>query len=250
VAQWSDEGGPAVMQYLRGTIIVSQTRRGHQQVAQLLAQLADARNAIVREAVEQAQGRRPKFRLPTVYAASADNTPAEDKAVLQRLEQPVNFQFADRPLAEVVEMIRQAVPDLNVLVSPDVAAEGIDIDTRKVSVKANNAPLHEVLGRVLGNELGWRVKEGWVEITTQVRLQQSLPVILYPVQDLISAEPGLVDLVKKTVNATDDKGVASWSDAGGPAVIQFLNGSLIISQTQHGHQKICDCLNDLLRKRP
>ena len=281
VAQWSDEGGPAVIQYLNGMLIMSQTPRGHQEVAKMLGRLVEEHKAMLQDYVDQARGKPAQFRLPA-YTVPDDAAP-EDKAVLEQLERPVNFQFADRPLAEVIEMIRQAAPDVNIIVSPDVAAEGINIDSRRVTLNASNAPVGTVLARVLGDDLGWRVKEGWVEITTRARLQQNLPVVTYPVQDLIPGIPDygatapqfnlanigngptapqfnlaniggnsggaaeLINTLKQTVNATADKEVAQWSDEGGPAVMQFLNGMLIISQTRHGHQRLCDCLNRLLR---
>ncbi len=292
VAQWSDEGGPAVMQYIDNVIVTSQTPRGHQEVARLLGQLMEDRKAVLREYIDQARGKPAQLRA--AYKVPDDNAAPDDKAVLEQLEQPVNFQFADRPLPEVLSMIRQAVPDLNVVVSPEIAAEGIDIESRKVTLNASNTPVRTVLNRVLGDDLGWRAREGWLEINTRARLQQNLPVVTYPVQNLVTAipdygatapqfnlanignnvnvaggsgggldgpfvvpaQPGsnpmdateLINRIRETVNASSDKEVAQWSDEGGPAVIQLLNGVLIVTQTPHGHQKVCECLNAYIQR--
>jgi hypothetical protein len=39
-----------------------------------------------------------------------------------------------------------------------------------------------------------------------------------------------------------DPRVAAWESAGGPATIEYFNGSLIISQTEAGHRKVTELL--------
>ena len=68
-----------------------------------------------------------------------------------------------------------------------------------------------------------------------------------PTSQMGSAE--LINIIKQTVNATSDPMVAQWSDEGGPAVMQFLNGMLIISQTARGHERIAELLEQLRRER-
>jgi general secretion pathway protein D len=43
--------------------------------------------------------------------------------------------------------------------------------------------------------------------------------------------------------------VAAWSDEGGPAAIDFLNGLLIVTQTRKGHERLSDLLEQLRRER-
>jgi len=48
----------------------------------------------------------------------------------------------------------------------------------------------------------------------------------------------IIDLVKRFVKNETDRRIAPWADEGGPATIEFLNGRLIINQTDHGHRAI------------
>ena len=43
--------------------------------------------------------------------------------------------------------------------------------------------------------------------------------------------------------------MAAWSDEGGPAAIDFLNGLLIVTQTRKGHERLSDLLEQLRRER-
>jgi len=55
-------------------------------------------------------------------------------------------------------------------------------------------------------------------------------------------------LLMRTVNHGADRGVAPWSEEGGPAAMEYLPGVLIISQTTRGHERVQQAL-DLLRKQ-
>jgi hypothetical protein len=44
----------------------------------------------------------------------------------------------------------------------------------------------------------------------------------------------IVDLVKRHVRNSSDRRIAPWSDEGGPATIEYLDGKLIVSQTYQG----------------
>jgi len=48
----------------------------------------------------------------------------------------------------------------------------------------------------------------------------------------------IIDLVKRFVAHANDRRIAPWDDAGGPATIQYLNGHLIVSQTAAGHRAV------------
>jgi general secretion pathway protein D len=47
VAAWADEGGPAAIEYMNGLLIISQTRKGHEKLADLLEQLRRERAIMV-----------------------------------------------------------------------------------------------------------------------------------------------------------------------------------------------------------
>ena len=44
----------------------------------------------------------------------------------------------------------------------------------------------------------------------------------------------ILDLVKRHVRSAGDRRIAPWSDDGGPATIEYLDGKLIVSQTYEG----------------
>ncbi|MCX5676147.1 MAG: hypothetical protein NTX87_14160 [Planctomycetota bacterium] len=59
----------------------------------------------------------------------------------------------------------------------------------------------------------------------------------------------LTAIIQRTVSNQSDPAVAAWSDEGGPAAIEYMNGLLIITQTRRGHEKVADLLDQLRRER-
>jgi general secretion pathway protein D len=59
----------------------------------------------------------------------------------------------------------------------------------------------------------------------------------------------LVDIIKRNVNNMADPSVAAWTDEGGPAAIDYMNGLLVVTQTRQGHQRVGDLLEKLRRER-
>ncbi|MBM4020448.1 MAG: hypothetical protein FJ288_19375, partial [Planctomycetes bacterium] len=178
----------------------------------------------------------------------------------------------------------------------DIAAGGVDLTTRVVDLKVKRVSIESVLGLILGADLGYRVEAGYLLITTKDKLQQNLPVVTYPVQDLVASIPDfsdqaprfevstvlqaaaaasggggaaglfgggvgaapadqpvgsqeLIAIIQRTVSNQSDPSVAAWSDEGGPAAIEYMNGLLIITQTRRGHEKVSDLLEQLRRER-
>jgi hypothetical protein len=59
----------------------------------------------------------------------------------------------------------------------------------------------------------------------------------------------LVDIVQRTVNNQSDPDVAAWSDEGGAAAIEYMNGVLIVTQTKRGHECVKELLDGLRERR-
>ena len=223
---------------------------------------------------------------------------AEPKAVAEtrrRLREPIDLDFEKTSLDNVLKYISEVHRGLNIVIDPDVSTAGIDLSTRVVDLKVKQVDVESVLGLILGADLGYKVESGYILVTTREKLQQNLPVVTYPVQDLVAQIPDfggeaprfevgdvtaaaagaaggggfgdlfgggvatptdqpigwqeLVDIIQRTVNNQADPNVAAWSDEGGPAAIEYMNGLLIVTQTRQGHEKVADLLEQLRRER-
>ncbi len=116
---------------------------------------------------------------------------AEPKGVAEtrkRLGEEIDLDFERTSLDNVLKYIGE-IQKVNIVISPDIAAEGIDLSSRLVDLKVRRISIESVFGLILGADLGYRVESGYVLITTRAKLQQNLPVVTYPVQDLIAAIP-------------------------------------------------------------
>ena len=225
---------------------------------------------------------------------------AEPKAVSEtrrRLIEEIDLDFEKTSLDNVLKYISEVQRGLNIVIDPDITASGKDLSTMVVDLKVKRVSIESVLSLILGADLGYKVEPGYILITTKEKLQQNLPVVTYPVQDLVAQIPDfggeaprfevanvtqaaaqaaggggggfgdlfgaqkttqeaptvgfqeLMDIIKRTVNNTSDPTVAAWSDEGGPAAIEYMNGLLIVTQTRRGHEKVADLLEQLRRER-
>jgi len=233
-----------------------------------------------------------KFRREFTKAVSA-----EPKAVAEtrrRLSEDIDLDFERTSLDNVLKYISEVQKGLNIVIDPDIAASGKDLSTMVVDLKVKRVSIESVLGLILGGELGYKVEPGYILITSKDKMQQNLPVVTYPVQDLVAQIPDfanqaprfevsnvlaaastagggggaglfggaaaaptetiagsaeLISIIQRTVSSQSDPTVAAWSDEGGPAAIEYMNGLLIITQTRRGHEKVSDLLEQLRRER-
>jgi len=211
-----------------------------------------------------------------------------------RLAETLDLDFEHTSLDNVLKYISEVKRGLNIVLDPDLATQGIDLSTRVVDLKVKGVSVESVLGLILGADLGYKVEAGYILVTTRDKLQQNLPIVTYPVQDLVASIPDfggmaprfevgdvteaaggaggggfgelfgggaaaqeeegigwreLVDIIKRNVNSLADPSVAPWTDEGGPASIDYMNGLLIVTQTRQGHERVSDLLEKLRRER-
>jgi len=213
-----------------------------------------------------------------------------------RLAEKIDLDFEHTSLDNVLKYISEVKRDLNIVPDPDLATGGIDLTTRVVDLKVKGVSVESVLNLILGADLGYKVEAGYILVTTRAKLQQNLPIVTYPVQDLVASIPDfsnlaprfeigevtgagagggagggfgelfgaggaaaeeteqigwqeLVDIIKRNVNNMADPSVAAWTDEGGPAAIDYMNGLLVVTQTRQGHQRVSDLLEKLRRER-
>jgi len=252
VAAWTDEGGPATMDYYDGVFFVTQTPRGHERIMDLLT--------VLRKAKAQAGSSEPVRMAETAGA----------KHICQRLAERIDVDFEKVSLSEVLEHLRKTQESINIVVDPDLGGEGIDLTTRVVTLKCKQAPIGEILSFALGHDLAYRVYPHHVLVSTRAKLYADLPMVMYPILDVVKATAGesplgkpfgagvgedvlavgwqeAGDIIKHTVNNMTDPNVAAWTDEGGSAAMDHYDGVLIVTQTPEGHERIMDFLT-VLRK--
>ena len=108
---------------------------------------------------------------------------AEPKAVAetrQRLKGLTDLDFEKTSLDNALKYIAE-VMRLNIVIDPDLAAQGIDLPMRVVDLKVKRVSVESVLDTILGADLGYKVEAGYILVTTREKLQQNLPVVTYPV---------------------------------------------------------------------
>jgi hypothetical protein len=52
----------------------------------------------------------------------------------------------------------------------------------------------------------------------------------------------LIAMIKQLVKTQNDRRIAPWDDEGGPATIQYLNGHIVVAQTEEGHRAVARIL--------
>jgi hypothetical protein len=143
---------------------------------------------------------------------------------------------------------------------------------RVATLKWEQAPIGEVLAKVLGPDLGYRIYPHYVLVSTRAKLYQDLPMVMYPIRDIVKATAGdsplgkpfggggeedvlavgwrevevgwqeVADIIKRMVSNMTDPKVAAWTDEGGPAAIDYYDGVLVMTQTPEGHERIAELL--------
>jgi hypothetical protein len=107
------------------------------------------------------------------------------KRIRRQLAETINVEFNNTPLAEVLNILRKSLKGVNVVISPGLQGEGIDLQSRTVTLTCENTPISEVLDRTLGADLGYRIRSHYILIGAHGMLEQNLPIVVYPIQDLL-----------------------------------------------------------------
>jgi len=219
-APWKDEGGIATITNRGGQLIISQTERGHERIANLLKSLASV-----------AAGRPPPI------------TAEPREVILTRtyLQKKVDVNFQRLSLYQALEQLGGMQPELNIVIDPDVAACGLDPSTRMVDLVLRQVPIETLLKLMLGKDMGYKVEPGFVLITTREGLMQNLSCVVYLVR------PGqkmfeFYQEIKRIVNSASDPDIAAWTDEGGPASLDFQGYALIVTQTPAGQKRVAELL--------
>jgi len=254
VASWEDEKGKDRIQYNSGVLTVTQTQPGHRRVAEVLVLLERALDLAARSAkAARPVAAQPVVALPEPEAATETR---------RRLEETIDLDFEKTSLDNVLKYISEVQRGLNIVIDPDLATAGVDLSTRVVDLKEKHVTVGVVLDLVLGADLAYEVRPGFVQITARKLLETRMAVRFYPVADLLKAAAdetaryrnevateetpwGLVGLVQRFASNQSDPSVAVWWDEGGAAAAETLGGVLIVRQTARGHEQVLGLLNHL-----
>ena len=222
VAAWSDEGGPATMEYVNGILAVTQTPRGHERIENLLDQL------------RLVLARKPNPAIPGPGAATAGPD--------ARLRKKIDLALEKTPLREAIGQIDEALGGVNLVLDHSLRDDQLQ---RPVNAKAQQVTGEAALDLVLKPDLTCVVESDYILVTSWEKATCQLETIVYPAGRWAAAgEPdraaldAQIDTLMKAVNSVKDRAVAAWADDGGPASIQLYGGALIITQTRRGHRRI------------
>jgi len=178
------------------------------------------------------------------------------------------------------------IGNFSVIFDRELEEQGIDLESRTVTLKVSGITYEKAIELVLPRECGYRVGPGYVLITTMEKAWLPLKTASYSIRlhlakipnftdaprfevgdvtqaaaqaagggggafgDLFGAGGGMteeedrvtpeqiIDLVKRFVRHDNDRRIAPWDDEGGPASIQYLDGRLIVNQTDAGHRAV------------
>ena len=175
---------------------------------------------------------------------------AEPKAVAEtrrRLSEEIDLDFEKTSLDNVLKYISEVQRGLNVVIDPDVSAAGIDLSSRVVDLKVKRISVESVLGLILGTDLGYKVEAGYILVTTKDKLQQNLPVVTYPVQDLVAQIPEFEDAPRFNV-ADVIQGVTAAAAGGGGFGGIFGAGAAAAAQPV-GWQELVDIIQRTINKQ-
>ena len=171
---------------------------------------------------------------------------AEEK-IEKKLEQPMEFEFEETSLQEVVACLKKLHGMEIVLDKRALGDEGLDPET-PITFGIKNVKLRSALNFVLHPlDLTYTVQDEVLEITTATAAQERLVTRVYTVTELAGESLEKLDaLVDAITNCIVPE---SWSDVGGEGSINFLvlndQSVLVISQAYETHHEIAVLLDKL-----
>ncbi len=222
-ASWSDAGGPASFRGFSQALIVSQSRRVHDELADWLAQLQRARD-------------------PRVIDYDERTTSPQAARLWQLLEQPVTVDFRQRQvtLGQALEDLRQRYGLANIVIDAKRVVEEAQVDPDKdpldLDLTVKDVSLEAVLDSLVGSlGVGWFVRDNVVVVTSRDRADTAIVNLAYRCPALTKRNDGdtIIDTITNTIKPD------SWGNAGGPGWgVWVLGDVLSVAQTWHIHRDV------------
>ena len=192
---------------------------------------------------------------------------AHAQEIERRLEQRIDFEFIETPLADVIKYISKASGIPCWFSEQDLDAVGLGTDT-PITCEGQGTRIRDGLRLMLDElELTWTINHGRLIITTPEAAEQDLITKVYDIKRVVRADwvpdwrtpPGatevryvfeydfdtLIEIVTTTVAPT------TWDEVGGPGSITGYDGrtgpALVVSQTYEVHEHLGKLLSKLER---
>lgn len=189
-------------------------------------------------------------------AADPEPTKTEVKATEEKFEQllerPINVDFTETPLTEVVEFLHDLTGS-NLLIDRTALAEAGVADDTPITIKAKGVRLRAVLHRILSeHSLTFAIRDEALLVTTLDGANSLLATKIHPAKDILPdvAEDELADHVTLLKTAVQSLDQAAWDDVGGPASASVYRRQLVINAATEMQHKVHGLLTLLRAARP
>ncbi len=206
------------------------------------------------------------FVLLTTHSAipvlgQGTDTPIVDQQQKVKIEKVLNskvtFEFQQKPLNEIVALIRKE-HGINVQINK-LALEEIGYpEDHELSINVKNISMRSALNILLTRmDMAYQVKNGILFLTSAESAEEDLVTKIYRVTDLISPNRTDVVVKSKSYSRTEelievimsDIEPDTWEDYGGPSSIRKLSGNkeelYIVSSTSKVHNRVDQFLKQL-----
>ena len=181
----------------------------------------------------------------------ANPSESQERAkIMKALEEPTEFEFNEIPLKDVVAYLKDR-HHIEIQLATKVLEEASIGTETPVTRNLQSVSLRSALRLMLGAmDLTYVVKDEVLLITTIEAANADKAVMIYPVSDLIAADPtcnggaALIEIIKASIAPK------TWRESGSDNILPFALGeALVIRQTPAVHEEVELLLTGLRRAR-
>ena len=252
---WDCVGGPGSIAPFEAAgiiaIVFSQTQEVHEEVEALLADIRNAR----REKPGPGAAAEKRNRRKRVSPERQQGPQRREEAIRRALVKPVNLEFTETPLADVVESLKEkaGIP----VIIDHRALDDIGVDGgAPITIQVSDIKLRSALDFMLRPlDLSWTIAHEVLLITTPEEAENMLRTKVYDVSDLPAYRdrqgegvPDFQSMMETTAGCVEP---TSWDSVGGPGSIAPYDAPgikvLVVSQTREAHEEV-EALLEKLRK--